>query len=374
MSTISALKVFSLFGQKIRHDPAQPARDNLALRDASMANSGDSSTPPPWFVDAMTKNRDEIKTAIREELGGLKDEVAAIKEEQQIQATNIRDVDHRVDQAFAEIAALRNLLEGKSARPVPVPVQCTVGDQCSVAAKFQGLLSQASTMSGCYAAGLVPPDKVTGVRPSPKTFKFIAENYFPNFRLKILASAGVSKIVRFTVEPVNSANTKTADFEAVLKSTIMSVRGDGWWIQQELPPTLRQMYSNAYQFFKSVKAEFKVLRPYVFDAQDGYITIDGTKVVPVYLVPKNRAVWKDLGGVLLNIVASFLTVDWLDSMVGQLTVDQSHVDEWVEIVSAKLVEKPGNATARLQSNPEASTAVGASNVGDTDMDTENSGG
>ncbi len=365
MSTISALKVFSLFGQKNRQGPAPLVRENaLKPRDGSMSNTDDSNAPPPWFADAMAKNREDIKTAIREELGGLKADFAAMKEEQQIQATNIRDVDQRVDQAFAEIAALRELLEGRAACPAPVPSQCTVSDQCSVSAKFQNLLSQASTMAGCYAAGHVPPDKVTGVKPSAKSFKFIADNYFSNFHLKILASTGISKTVRFTVEPKNPATTKVGDFEAVLKSIVMGVRGDGWWIQQELPATLCQMYSNAYQFFKAVKSEFKVLRRYVFDAQDGYITMDGTRIVPVYLVPKNRAVWKELGGVLLNIVASFLTVDWLDSMTSQLTVDQSHVDEWMEIVSAKL-EKPGNISARVRPNPED----GAANTGD-DMETD----
>jgi hypothetical protein len=352
MSTISALKVFSLFGQKNRQGPAPLVRENASNpRDCNMSNKDDSSAPPPWFADAMAKNREDIKTAIREELGGLKDEVAAVKEEQQIQATNIRDVDQRVDQAFAEIAALRALLEGRAARPAPVPSQCTVGDQCSVSAKFQNLLTQASTMAGCYAAGHVPPDKVTGVKPSAKSFKLIADTYFSNFHLKILASTGISKTVRFTVEPKNPATTKVGDFEAVLKSVVMAVRGDGWWIQQELPATLRQMYSNAYQFFKAVKSEFKVLRPYVFDAQDGYITMDGTRIVPVYLVPKNRAVWKDLGGVILNIVASFLTVDWLDSMTSQLTVEQSHIDEWMEIVGAKH-EKQLEVSDVARPNPE----------------------
>jgi hypothetical protein len=290
----------------------------------------------------MAKTQDELKQTIRDELGGLKadvvglkSEVAALKEEQQIQATNINDVDHRLDAAFAEIAKLRALMEGKVAFPAPVPTSCSVREQCSVDAKFQNLLKQASAMSGCYAAGHVPADPVTGVRPSVKPFKLIVATYFPGFKLKVLASAGVSKIIRFTVEPNPQGDLPPQNFETVLKSSVISIRGDGWWFQQELPPTLRQMYSNAYKFFKETKAEYPVIRPFMLDVADGYVTIDETRVVPVYLVPKNKAVWKQLGGVLLNVVASFLTMDWLDSMAGKLTVEQSHIDEWLSILGAK---------------------------------------
>jgi hypothetical protein len=82
-----------------------------------------------------------------------------------------------------------------------------------------------------------------------------------------------------------------------------------------------------------------------------------------------------LGGVLLNIVASFLTVDWLDSMTKQLSVDQSHVDEWIGIVSSRL-EKPGDAgstSARIQPSSEVSSVPGGSKAGD-DMDTDNNAG
>jgi hypothetical protein len=290
----------------------------------------------------MAKTQDELKKTIRDELGclkadvgGLKTEMAALKEEQQIQATNIADVDRRVDDAFAEIAKLRALLEGKVAFPAPVPTSCSVREQCSVDAKFQNLLKQASAMSGCYAAGHVPADPVTGVRPSVKPFKQVIATYFPGFKLKVLASTGASKIVRFAVEPNPQGDVSLQNFETVLKSSIISIRGDGWWFQQELPPTLRQMYSNAYKFFKETKTEYPLIRPFMLDVVGGFVTIDETKVVPVYLVPKNKAVWKQLGGVLQNVVASFLTMDWLDSMAGKLTVEQSHVDEWLSILGAK---------------------------------------
>ncbi len=349
MSTISALKVFSFLGSQRRGSsggdsppPPNPVRLNAIPSCFTMAGDDDASAPPPWFANAMIKTQDELKQTIRDELGGLKADVAglktdfaAMKDKQQIQATNIRDVDRRLDDAFEEIAKLKALIEGKVAFPAPVPTSCSVREQCSVDVKFKNLLKQASAMSGCYAAGHVPADPITGVRPSVKPFKQIVATYFPGFKLKVLASAGISKIVQFTVEQNPQGDTPSPDFEAVLKNSIISIRGDGWWFQQELPPTLRQMYSNAYKFFKETKSEYPVVRPFMLDVVDGYATIDETKVVPVCLIPKNKAVWKQLGGVLQNIVASFLTMDWLDSMAGKLTVEQLHIDEWLSILGEK---------------------------------------
>jgi hypothetical protein len=317
----------------------------------------------------MTKSQQELKQTIRDELGGLKadvgglkTDVAALKDEQLIQATNILDVDRRIDDAFAEIAKLKALLEGKTAFPAPVPTTCSVREQCSVDVKFQNLLKQASSMSGCYAAGHVPADKITGIRPSAKPFKHIAATYFPNFKLNIIASTSASKVIRFTVESQQShGDAPTENFETVLKNCVIAIRGDGWWFQQELPPTLRQMYSNAYKFFKETKSDYPLIRLFVLDVADGYVTIDETKVVPVYLVPKNKSVWKDLGGVLQNIVASFLTMDWLDSMAGKLSVEQSHVDEWLSILGSK---------SELPSVSIPLTFDAASRGGET-MDTDN---
>jgi chromosome segregation ATPase len=168
MSTISALKVFSLFGKRRScSEVSSTSAVPLGVPDRSRM-SDIPATQPAWLqqildghqreLDAskqlnenFLKKFDEVVTAFRADYGALdqrqseasqkiqalEDEMSELKTNDQIRQTDISAVDHRVDEVKAEVLAkidaLRSefqaKLEGKAAphpdRPV-IPSSSTV--------------------------------------------------------------------------------------------------------------------------------------------------------------------------------------------------------------------------------------------------------
>jgi hypothetical protein len=122
----------------------------------------------------------------------------------------------------------------------------------------------------------------------------------------------------------------------IADANVFGIRDHGWWIQQDLPPKLREMHSNAYTFIKLAKDRFRRLRPFVFVADDGYLVVEKTPLVPVYLIPKKKDKWGDLATVLASEIGGKVDTEWLESVVTSNVNVASLVEKWSEVLGVQV--------------------------------------
>jgi hypothetical protein len=373
MSTISALKVFSLFGKRRSCNEVLPAR--VAPLDGVFVHPEMTGVPPTqseWLqqildghqreLDASKKTNDtflekfdvmvaafrkdygvldERQTEASQKIQSLQDEVSELKSQNQIHETDISAVDHRVDEVkeemFAKIEALRSefqaKLDGKSAplpdRPI-VPSTSSVGDQCRIEHEFSTLLTKAKSMMNCFAMGRV--SGVVGFTLTPKSSETILSDFFTGIPITMVPGTGKSQVKRFVVD-----KDRLSDFQENLNLYNQQIRAEGWWLSVDYPPELRALRSNAFQFFKEAKSLHDTVRATYLDISDdsGFITVDGIDFVPVYMVPRGRKKWPQLITLLQSVVDFVRGIEWTERVTSSVKIDQAFVREWANIVGAK---------------------------------------
>jgi hypothetical protein len=372
MSTISALKVFSLFGKKSCSTPSKKSETPRDPR-ASPAMGSIPAKKPGWLQEILdghqqalneckqtneniVKKFDDVVASFRTDFGTLDqkqsettkkvqeitDEVAELKTSLQIHQTDISAIDNRVDatkeEMLAKIDELREEFEAKLAgkaaphpdRPV-VPSSTTVGEQCRIDHEFSSLLAKARNMVNQFAMGRVTG--VVGIATIPKTQDKILADYFSGITITVVPSAGKSQVKRFCVQ-----TDQLATFQANLELYKPQIRAEGWWISVDLPPELRSLRSNAFQFFKEARSlDQKIRAAYLDISHDsGYVTVDGLDLVPVYLVPRDKKKWPTLIMLLARIVDSVREVEWTVRITTSVSIDSALVREWADVVGVQL--------------------------------------
>jgi hypothetical protein len=148
----------------------------------------------------------------------------------------------------------------------------------------------------------------------------------------MIPSVGKSQVKRFVVE-----KERLEDFQANLDLYNPQIRGDGWWIAVDFPPELRALRSTAFQFFKEAKALHDTIRSAFLDVSNdsGYVTVDGIEFVPVYMVPRDKKKWPALITLLLEVVESVKSLEWVVRITTTVSIDQKFVRAWAEAVGTK---------------------------------------
>jgi hypothetical protein len=264
---------------------------------------------------------DQSKTA--DEVEVLQDEVKQVKEEVgEARATAEKAIDmtealeKKTEERF--LALEQKLGARVSSLPVHVP-SFTISEQCSVQSRFEALLEQARVSQNIFAAGHVK-DKVPSFG-----IKKMTEIYFSKANPRCLPKLGSTKVWRFSVDEEKISLTKN-----IINTQIMAIRDHGWWVQQDVPLPLRQMYSTCFAFFKRVKDLHDNLRKWFLNADDGYVVLDLVPVVPVYLVPKNTDKWVPLAALLNELVAGLVQTEWMDSVKKPIIVPNDFIEKWCD--------------------------------------------
>ncbi len=382
MSTISALKVFSLFGNKRCDDLTE---NSSSLLDSYRPEMGAiPKSKPEWLQEILDnhdwalseskeatkqafadnnkereeflKKVDEVTSGFRKEVDdlsnkqaetsqGLKavqDEVSEIKSTIQIHSTDISAVDQRVDDTKNELLAkmdklradFEEKLAGKATNPDRpfVPASASIGEQFAIEREFGDLLSKARSMENCFAMGRVVTDTVVGHLSPPKTVKQILDSYFGGLNIEIAQGAGKSQIKRLRVDKLS-----LEDFRANLEVYEFQIRSDGWWLAQDLPPDLRVLRSNAFKFFKEARAMYETVKATFLDVSlfTGCVVIDGVEFVPLYLIPKTQKKWPALFPIFRRAVDEVLAIEWVEKKTAVRRISSELMQEWAGAVGMK---------------------------------------
>ncbi len=336
-------------------DLLQKILDRFAETDRNTSNgfTALNSTLETLTNKVQTVQEDQRKTA--EEVSELQEEVGQVREEVVAVDQKIDKVDDRVQKLEEKTEDRFKLLESQlSARVVSLPVHVpslSVGEQCSVQAKFELLLDHAKASSNIFAAGHVK-DKTPAFG-----VKRMIERYFSKVDARVLPKLGVTKVWRFAVD-----ESKVGQVKAIINTQIMAIRDHGWWVQQDVPLQLRKMYSNCFNFFKRARDLHVELRRWYLNVDDGYVLLDSTPVVPVYLVPKCTDNWPEIAGLLNELVAEVSESEWFESAKAPLKVPEGFLAKWCEALG---VESPGNPESTLTEATLSSNGV--SDEQDDDM-------
>jgi hypothetical protein len=114
-----------------------------------------------------------------------------------------------------------------------------------------------------------------------------------------------------------------------------AVKDVGWWIGQENPADLRQMEINAIRFVMETKMVCNELRRFYVEVEDGFLRFQGAPFLPVYMVPFGKEKWAHLAKILLKILQSFRSMNWVDRFRRNLRkVDPTLVEEWNNVFRA----------------------------------------
>jgi hypothetical protein len=206
-----------------------------------------------------------------------------------------------------------------------------VVDQCRIEHEFLSLLAKARSMTNQFAMGRVTG--VVGPGFVPKSHEHILNQYFSGISVSVVPSVGKSQVKRFCVPTAN-----LSAFQLNLELYEPQIRADGWWMTVDLPPELRAMRSNAFQFFKEVKSLHQEIRSTYLDIShdSGYISIDGIDFVPVFMVPRAKKKWPKLIPLMIRGIDFVRGLEWTERVTSTVSIDQALVREWAEVVGSKL--------------------------------------
>jgi hypothetical protein len=180
----------------------------------------------------------------------------------------------------------------------------------------------------------------------------LMKRHFNVFGASLTTTAGKGGTFRFSV-----AADKIEDVKSTIRHYNMAIRDLGWWVVQDAPPALRRMNSNAYAFFKMAREEFSLIRNFRFEAEDGYLKMNDSPFLPVYLVPNKKDCWKKLASLLTELVIDYVDKDWLTAVTTEFTVPENFTTRWFKLL-------------REQSQHELLSGEEISHAED-DMETEN---
>jgi hypothetical protein len=269
------------------------------------------------------------QSTLQKDVGEVKAETAHLTEE-------MGAVNARVDDTNSKIEELKVSTENRfrefevaflsKVRSLPVQFpSLSVGQQLTINERFESLRVQAKSCRNIFVLGHVPD------YDQPAPLKSVISNFFLKCEMKLLPKTGKTKVWRVSVPMGKEELTKK-----IAEANVFGIRDHGWWIQQDLPPKLREMHSNAYAFIKMAKDRFLRLRRKVFEAEDGYLFLDKTPLVPVYLIPKKKDKWNDLATVLAAEIGGLDDTEWLESVVSNNIDVTSVVEKWSEVLGVQI--------------------------------------
>jgi hypothetical protein len=261
-------------------------------------------------VDQLQTDFDELRTDVNDEKEKLAKVTADFEGFK-------REVEQRINDLSSSFQAKSNKVS------IQVPT-LTKAQQCSVEDRFRSLLSEAKAIQTIFVVGKVPDS-----HPSV-SLTTLMQRHFEQYGAKLFPQAGKSKTRRFSV-PLD----KVEDTKMTIRHYNLAIRDLGYWVVQDAPPALRTMNSNAFAFFKQAKDRFGVLRKFRFEAEDGYLTVNDTPFLPVYLVPVKQNKWKALAALLTELVADLLNVEWLETATSSLEVSDELKSKWCAVLQSE---------------------------------------
>ncbi len=382
MSTVSALKVFALFGKKaLTGSPTNfdTTRYNN-MGDTSSASSVATASPasaqvPPggWeaFWKMLTEMNDGVKTlqtdmkGVNSGLEKVTNELTQFKTEINEKVENLEkkyeeltdNIDGRLDDFKNEVrdelyggvetklnewkAALKDEIVSElrtelgagniSVAPPDLP-------QSSVGAKFQHLLRLSRSLENNFCMGHSKLKKPV-VRAH-----VVLRQFFPEFDISI-AGKRDDVLVRFSVLPKVSAS-----FRAKLQEVRGAILTYGWWVAQENPADLRAMYTLTNDFLKFAKGHKQELKAFFLTIDCGWVFFRDEPLLPVFLVPADTTEWDVLTGLLLAKLKDSRGVAWLARVSESPKPDQVFLGKW--LVAMKLKQELANALIPLFSQQE----------------------
>jgi hypothetical protein len=330
-------------------------------------------------VETNNKGRhDDFKTelqTLKTQQENTTKDVSALKDDQAALQAEMTSVNGKVDSLAEEFAAYRRSQDQKlrellskydsdvSSIRVPVPT-LSVREQSSVEKQFDDLLAEANSMQTAFVVRVID-----GQTPSV-SIQVLLQRHFADCGVKLLPQAGKSGVRRFIVKPDKVGRAKNE-----IKHYNMAIRDLGWWVVQDAPPALRAMNLVVYKFFKAAKEWFPLLRKFRFETEGGFATMNEVPIVPVYLVPRKETLWKKLASLLMEVVADFLDLEWLETACSRMVIPENFTSRWCSILKEAGVYRPGpkNDIPSRQLEDRSVERYGAEKDGN-DMDTNVQGG
>ncbi len=269
------------------------------------------------------------QTKLKQDVGTVQGETLQLREEVIAVNTRVDETDSKIEvlkeataNKFRELEAA--FLAKVQSLPVKFPA-LTIGQQLTVNERFESLRAQAKACRNVFVLGNVPD------YGSSVPLKSVIMNFFPTCGMRLMPKAGKTKVWRVTV-PLD----KIEETKKIAEANVFSIRDHGWWIQQDLPPKLRQMHSNAYAFIKLVREKFLRVRPFLFEADDGYLVVEKTAIVPVYLVPKKKDKWEELATVLASEIGALVESEWLENVVANNIDKERILEKWCAVLGVEV--------------------------------------
>ncbi len=195
---------------------------------------------------------------------------------------------------------------------------------------FEELLRDQEARKNSFLVGELKRTPEDGVPQQPTAlFSDVVSEFFDGVRFKLgrlsTARNGL-KLGKVFVHPddVHVMKLRCRDCWRAVKET-------GWWIGQENPTDIRKMEVNAFRFIMEAKNECDELRRYYLEAEEGFVRYARVPFLPVYLVPEDPQKWPELASILLQMVESIQSKNWVSRFRGVKKLDQGLLDKWMSV-------------------------------------------
>jgi hypothetical protein len=230
-------------------------------------------------------------------------------------------------------------LVSKSSRPLEKPVsQKTLPkvpnvDGKQLHAAFEDLLQEQEAKKCCFLVGAVKETTEDGVAMKPKiSYAHMVRRFFDGVRYKMsplsTAKSNGMPLGKVQVHPQDAHVVKMR-----CRDNWREPREFGWWIGQENPVDLRQMEVNAFRFIMEGKKEQDGLQRYYIEAENGFLRFARVPFLPVYMVPEDKAQWPELFPILLEMVKSIGSKNWVSRFRGVKKLDSRLLEAWNSVLN-----------------------------------------
>jgi hypothetical protein len=218
----------------------------------------------------------------------------------------------------------------KKAVSKPVSQLTKIGIAGGVQAAFEELLQDQEARKNSFLVGELEKAVEDGVPPKPAAlYSDVVNEFFDGVRFKLgrlTTSRSGLKLGKVFVHPddVHVMKLRCRDSWRAVKET-------GWWIGQENPTDLRKMEVNAYRFIMEAKEHCDELRHYYLEAEEGFVRYARVPFLPVYLVPDDQQKWPELADILLKMVESIQSKNWISRFRGVKKLNQGLLGTWLSV-------------------------------------------
>jgi hypothetical protein len=405
MSSVSALKVYSLFGKKLLSEDALQSWSNATMtppptttnstpvtaQDMSYAAAVQSapvaqnpvpatSADPPggWagLMSLLTEMNSGIKTlqtnmgTVNAGLEKVTNKLSSFQSKIREKVTNVEqrfddlknDVEERFDGLQSEVRdAIMSEVELKwnewkamMKDEIVSELKADLGTEglsvvppdlphSAVGAKFQHLLRLSRSLQNNFCMGHSKMKKPV-VRAH-----VVLKQFFPEFDISV-AGKRDNVLVRFSVVPKSSAS-----FRAKLQEVRGAILTYGWWVAQENPADLRAMYTLTNDFLKFAKGNKPELKSFFLTIESGWVFFRDQPLLPVFLIPADSNEWDVLSGLLLAKLKCAKGTDWLSRVAENPKPDVTFLGKW--ITAMKLKQELADALVPLFSQQDGVDAV-----------------